>query len=531
MKATTNLSFILYLLAAVMLTVGCTEDREDGGTTTTDAGQDAPQPDLPTDTASDGAQPDLPQDLVEDASQPDGEPPDLPRDIPGPDLPDDLEEPDLPADTPELPPDCQPPCGPGQHCEHGVCVPDQDCIPEGGVRPVIPDAPPCCEGLEPIGCEEPDENGQCPAEPCGGGAYCARCGNGGCGPGENVCNCPQDCGGGQCVPEGDQYVEFEEPDAECCEGLVPRALSGPVDGECVVIPCGCFVCVSCPDGECGPGEDICICPEDCGGGQCVPEGEEYNELDDPDAQCCEGLEPVVAAMEMPDGLCSAPRCPCFVCVSCGDGLCGLGENVCNCHQDCENLPECTPEGESHAAVPGAPPCCPGLDTIGCEQPDEEGNCPMGCEGGVFCARCPNGECGPGENPCNCPEDCGGQVECTQEGESYNELDDPHAPCCPGLEPIPLLVEAGEGCDAPACPCFVCARCGNGECGPGENVCNCEDDCCPQTSSECTDAGWDQQSPTFCVDGDLYTCALACAVICGCDELMELVEEDSESCRE
>jgi len=35
---------------------------------------------------------------------------------------------------------------------------------------------------------------------------------------------------------------------------------------------------------------------------------------------------------------------------------------------------------------------------------------------------------------------------------------------------------GGGCMTVNCPCFVCAKCGNGVCGPGENKCNCSEDC-------------------------------------------------------
>ncbi len=77
------------------------------------------------------------------------------------------------------------------------------CAPEGSSVPVIPEALPCCDGLAPVGCEAPREDGTCPGG-CEGAVYCARCGNGECGPGENVCNCPADCpAGGQCLRSSD----------------------------------------------------------------------------------------------------------------------------------------------------------------------------------------------------------------------------------------------------------------------------------------------------------------------------------------
>jgi hypothetical protein len=66
--------------------------------------------------------------------------------------------------------------------------------------------------------------------------------------------------------------------------------------------------------------------------------------------------------------------------------------------------ECTPEGESHAVVPSAPPCCPGLTPVGCSAPTSDGSCD-GCVGATFCTYCGDGTCGAAENPCRCPDDC------------------------------------------------------------------------------------------------------------------------------
>lgn len=69
-----------------------------------------------------------------------------------------------------------------------------------------------------------------------------------------------------------------------------------------------------------------------------------------------------------------------------------------------NQESCIPEGESGAVTPWEKNCCPGLNRIGCESPDQDGNC-QPCLGAFICAKCPNRECGPGENKCNCPQDC------------------------------------------------------------------------------------------------------------------------------
>jgi lysophospholipase L1-like esterase len=65
-----------------------------------------------------------------------------------------------------------------------------ECIAEGDARPVVPGALPCCLGLVPIPCDEP-AGPLC--EMCTGASICTNCGNGVCGLGENVCNCPEDC--------------------------------------------------------------------------------------------------------------------------------------------------------------------------------------------------------------------------------------------------------------------------------------------------------------------------------------------------
>jgi hypothetical protein len=67
-------------------------------------------------------------------------------------------------------------------------------------------------------------------------------------------------------------------------------------------------------------------------------------------------------------------------------------------------PSCTPEGQSHPVVPGAPPCCSGLQEISCDAPDSSGQC-QPCSGALYCTKCGDGTCGPGENKCRCPADC------------------------------------------------------------------------------------------------------------------------------
>jgi hypothetical protein len=93
------------------------------------------------------------------------------------------------------------------NCGDGICVGAENacncpadcgvvegCVPPGGNLPAIPNAPQCCPGYGPIGCQAPGPNGAC--QPCVGASRCAQCGDGSCTPeeGENICNCPADCG-------------------------------------------------------------------------------------------------------------------------------------------------------------------------------------------------------------------------------------------------------------------------------------------------------------------------------------------------
>jgi len=87
----------------------------------------------------------------------------------------------------------------------------------------------------------------------------------------------------------------------------------------------------------------------------------------------------------------------------------------------------------------------------------------------------------------CDEDGDGQVDagCPCIGELFQFLSNaPDLECCPGLVPVPACTMessyecTGDECDF-FCGCpdnlvFVCTPCGNGQCDPGETVCNCQD---------------------------------------------------------
>lgn len=69
------------------------------------------------------------------------------------------------------------------------------------------------------------------------------------------------------VKEGEVFeLDFDKSDNldnVCDEGLVPASHTIVVDGECAYPTCPCYICVKCPNGECGEGENECNCPQDC----------------------------------------------------------------------------------------------------------------------------------------------------------------------------------------------------------------------------------------------------------------------------
>jgi len=68
----------------------------------------------------------------------------------------------------------------------------------------------------------------------------------------------------ECIKEGEMYNTDDSPSAMCCDGLTPKpdAVMGSI-GTCGIAECPCYRCIKCGDGECGLGENNCICPEDC----------------------------------------------------------------------------------------------------------------------------------------------------------------------------------------------------------------------------------------------------------------------------
>ncbi|MBL6975679.1 MAG: hypothetical protein ISR64_08115 [Deltaproteobacteria bacterium] len=277
-----------------------------------------------------------------------------------------------------------------------TCTPDdgqstevQECVPEGGSVAVIPNAPECCDGLKKIPCDAPDEYGFCLS--CDGAAICAKCGNGDCGPGENVCNCPEDCAE-PCDPPDfptncaevsqfqcgfmaeckagelqaqwhhhwfcngmeditDFWCSYTCPNG-CKEGTIE---DWPVDGKALVT-IHCIQCVKPEDCEAlSLPHDDCDGHWECLGGQCnwicdtpcLGLGGLFMDTVT-DGKCCDGLTPVPDC-DIGDGGCICKKCPCYICVPCGDKVCGPFEHKCNCEVDCPDEEKCVPTDQSECA--------------------------------------------------------------------------------------------------------------------------------------------------------------------------------------
>jgi hypothetical protein len=385
---------------------------------------------------------------------------------------------------------------------------------------------------------------------CDGAVVCTRCGNGECGRGENICNCPADCGGSvsACEQEGGYCEHFEMDCREGFEGGAPMGCPQGRSAQCC-LPAGpdctepadclvrewrldCWGSWSCEEGSC-----VEKCPGACGDGECVEQQGEDRKTCFPDcgAQCASGQERQYLC---PDGS-SVPWCTCqaglWLCVrspesQCRDTICDDGtEPIC-----LAETPECQP-WEILAVKNGCwecvlPDTCEPWGLPVCER---DAMCAVTekCEdcGQPVCPSC--SACIPACVPHNCPTedmalckmlrpDCeAGQVAvvkdncwlcvdeqtckppqtgCVAEGDVIPVI--PDAPeCCDGLTRIGCESLTADGQCMPVPPgCGgICTRCGDGQCGHGENQCNCAADC--EQAPECQPG---EEVPHVCPDGQM-----------------------------
>jgi len=192
-----------------------------------------------------------------------------------------------------------------------------------------------------------------------------------------------------------------------------------------------------------------------------------------------------------------------VSVPCGNAVCDVGENPCSCPEDC-------PVGAGSAGEA----CCSAMD---CAQPNCGPCCVVQCVS-FACTEpiwlddcCGNGKCEAGEDSASCPADC--PADCVKEGMPLG-MDET---CCPGATELNSSWIAQDGeCMGTFCWSPVCANCGDGDCGPGENYCSCPDDCGDLDCVQEGGAAMIELEITDCCDGltplplgdegcDQYTC--------------------------
>ncbi len=118
--------------------------------------------------------------------------------------------------------------------------------------------------------------------------------------------------------------------------------------------------------------------------------------------------------------------------------------------------------------------CIKVDGAGTNECTEDSDC--------YHKECSNGDCVKvnerGDDSCINDDDCKLCIEEGEEGSIFNE-----DVCCEGLEKISnSWLDNGE-CMMYKDGSFICAKCGNGECGKGENECNCPEDCTIESKCE------------------------------------------------
>ncbi|MFH1444434.1 MAG: DUF4215 domain-containing protein [Candidatus Peregrinibacteria bacterium] len=110
-------------------------------------------------------------------------------------------------------------------------------------------------------------------------------------------------------------------------------------------------------------------------------------------------------------------------------------------------------------------CSPGTQLV-CDAPCGSASC------GGECCRC--------ASVASSRSSASSVVACANEGEVVSEGN--MRPCCDSLKSIPFIQPDASN------QCFnislnsICTRCGNGQCGTGENFCNCTNDCPRPASS-------------------------------------------------
>jgi hypothetical protein len=209
-------------------------------------------------------------------------------------------------------------------------------------------------------------------------------------------------------------------------------------------------------------QNLSLCVEELNENFCVGEGN--NTIIVPGAaDCCAQLTPINPRTVNSSGECNPPSTGASICTYCGNGVCGLGENKCNCPADCS------------ATTTTSTTTTPTTTIMPCNNLWWFDNSARVCGLKQFCGAYMYPGLRTFQNQSDCLKELTGSG-CIGEGNTTIVVPGA-AQCCAGLEPInPQDVgEYGE-CNPPSVGASVCAICGNGVCGPGENRCNCPQDC-------------------------------------------------------
>ena len=386
------------------------------------------------------------------------------------------------------------PCTVSDNCSAGACVgfeidcecqADEDCdvlesqdLCAGALYCDLDAFPPKC-ALEPdtgVECPEPEglgaecleaacdpATGECSFAPANDGAPCEDgdlctvseiCLAGECGSGAAL-NCYDGnvCTTDSCDPDvGCAYADNDNPcsDADVCttgdhcesgECMTTGALDCDDGNECTDDVCspsaGCVYEYNqspCDDGN------ACTMEESCNGGSCFSLLPLLN-CDDANSCTSDSCDPETGCIHDPasegdacpegtcyQGTCCAPACEGKLC---GDDGCG------------GSCGDCT--GQQELCVEGACVCQPACDGMDCGDD--------GCAG--TCGECPGMQDLCVEGACVCQADCDGKF-CGDDGCAGSCGD------CP----------PGESCQEGQCE----VKCGDDQCGAGEDQCNCAEDC-------------------------------------------------------
>ena len=248
----------------------------------------------------------------------------------------------------------------------------------------------------------------------GGGEPAGSCGDGLCGPGEEQCTCPTDCGA---CPG-------------CCQGAVCR--KGGTDDACGIAGEACGACD--PGARCDFG--VCACAPSCDGAGCGDDGCGGSCGDCPAGEWCD------------DGACSDEACtPSCDGATCGDDGCGGSCGACGPGEACE--------GGACAPAACVPACAGECGDDGCG--GSCGACPAGetCQSGA----CSAGPCAPSCAGKACGDDgCGGSCGVCGPG---------HA--CSGGACVCQPSCAGKACGDDGCG-GSCGGCDDGDGCNGEESC-------------------------------------------------------------